>query len=704
MKIEAVFLRSKVAKRIFLLFVACAIVPITALAIVTFLNISHQLRKQGESELLQLSKSTGMAIFERLLLAEAEMRMISENLERDTFSSPPLAVLDAKDDPSTRFRGLAVQIEGKRTFFPYERSFEIPALESDKIQEIFQGETLILTQQKMEKKSHVFMASLLKLENPSEGILIVEIDPTYLWYFGYEDSLPPQIELSILDNSFNILYSSHPEGERLSDVMISRAKNGSQGLFDWKTGQGTHLAGYRSIFLQSRFYARDWIVVLTKSKTAMLAPLSYFKLTYPPIILITLWIVLLLSVNQIRRSLVPLEKIKEGTKHIANRNFESRIEVNSHDEFEDVARSFNTMAYQLGRQFNTLTAMVDIDRAILSALDTDKIITAVLSRMSQIFPCKSVCISLLDPMNAFSLTTYVGSTNPHFIIHQESGSITSEEIQQLTNNPETMVFLPGEKLPQYLIPMKNEALESFVALPLFIQNNLHGIISLGFKEEPALNREDAHQARQLADQVAVALSNAKLIDELNQLSWGTLTALARAIDAKSPWTAGHSENVTKIAMKIGKALGYSPYELEVLHRGGLLHDIGKIGVAPEILDKPTKLNEQEADSMRKHVLLGAKILEPISAYKEIISIIREHHENYDGSGYPFGLAGEEICQAARVIAVADRFEAMTSNRPYRKSLDQQSAAKIIEQNAGKEFDPRVVKAFLRILSGYKKRG
>jgi putative nucleotidyltransferase with HDIG domain len=317
--------------------------------------------------------------------------------------------------------------------------------------------------------------------------------------------------------------------------------------------------------------------------------------------------------------------------------------------------------------------------------------------MSLIFPCNAVSVSLLDPKNNSSIQTYISTSNPHYENHLTYCQINTEEIQQLKDKPETLTFSIDDESPQYLNPLKEKNLRSYLVLPLFIQEELAGIISLGYSEEPALDQEDINQARQLADQVAVALSNAKLIDELNQFNWGTLTALARAIDAKSSWTAGHSENVTKIAIKIGKALGLSSAETEVLRRGGLLHDIGKLGVSHDILDKPGKLNAKEKAMMEKHVLLGARILEPISAYKEIMPIVLEHHENYNGTGYPSGISGEDICLYARIIAVADRFEALTSNRPYRRALDQKSAVEFIRKQTGEEFDPRVAKAFLSVM-------
>ena len=144
-------------------------------------------------------------------------------------------------------------------------------------------------------------------------------------------------------------------------------------------------------------------------------------------------------------------------------------------------------------------------------------------------------------------------------------------------------------------------------------------------------------------------------------------------------------------------MGFSKEEMDILQRGGLLHDIGKLGIPNKILDKPGKLTEEDRRILQKHPWLGARILEPISAYTDIMLIVLQHHENYDGTGYPAGLAGKEISKYSRIFAVADRYEALTANRPYRKAIDPAEAARIIQANSGTEFDPAVVKVFARLL-------
>jgi HD-GYP domain-containing protein (c-di-GMP phosphodiesterase class II) len=185
--------------------------------------------------------------------------------------------------------------------------------------------------------------------------------------------------------------------------------------------------------------------------------------------------------------------------------------------------------------------------------------------------------------------------------------------------------------------------------------------------------------------------------ELEALHLGTLNALARAIDAKSSWTAGHSERVTELAVRIGQELNLPAARLSCLRRGGLLHDIGKLAIPGAVLDKLGPLTSDELALMQEHPMRGVRILEPIAPFADLLPIVGQHHERFDGSGYPLGLRGEEIDLSARVLAVADAFDAMTSNRPYRCGLAVDAAASVIRDEAGRQFDPTVVGAFLRVL-------
>lgn len=185
---------------------------------------------------------------------------------------------------------------------------------------------------------------------------------------------------------------------------------------------------------------------------------------------------------------------------------------------------------------------------------------------------------------------------------------------------------------------------------------------------------------------------------LQQGYLGTVEALSHALDARDGYTAGHTYSVLAMVEATGRELGLGEAELEALRCGALFHDIGKIGVPDRILNKPGPLDEEEWEVMKRHPVIGAQILAPLAFLAPSIPIVRHEHEHWDGSGYPDGLKGEEIPLGARVILVCDAYHAMTSDRPYRAALDGDEALRRLRDGAGRQFDQRVVEAFLSVFA------
>lgn len=182
--------------------------------------------------------------------------------------------------------------------------------------------------------------------------------------------------------------------------------------------------------------------------------------------------------------------------------------------------------------------------------------------------------------------------------------------------------------------------------------------------------------------------------EIRQVYLDTLGALASALDAKDKYTKGHSDRVAAYAVEIARTLGLSEYRIEVIEHMALLHDIGKIGISEEILTKPGRLSNQEFEQIKQHPVIGANILKDIKDFESSTDLIKYHHEKFDGTGYPYGLKGEEIPLEARIITLADSFDAMTSDRAYRKAMNVQEAFEEIRRSSGNHFDPVVVEAFI----------
>ncbi|MEJ2235006.1 MAG: HD domain-containing phosphohydrolase [Syntrophobacterales bacterium] len=698
MKIERTFLRSKVARRIFLLFITCALLPVTILAILSFQHVTSQLRGQSQERLYQAAGAMGMHLFERLLFLETGLEIVASSLNPESEDSLREPIAEISGRLKERLESLGVITDKAKPISLLGSVQTPPPLTVEQKGHLQKGKTVISARARAGRPAVILMRRLLDPDQPSKGILVAEVKIRYLWRGANENPLPPMTQLWVLDQAGALLFGTLPESVSFSEQQTLKMTRTHSGPFDWRYEEREGVGTYSSLYMQNEFLVDKWIIALGEFKAHVLAPMSKFKKIFPLVVLLSLWVVLLLSINQIRRNLIPLERLQEGTKRIAGRDFDTRVTVTSGDEFQELAESFNAMATRLGKQFNALTTMNEIDRSILSALDTRLIVDTVLNRMRELFPCDCVGVALLDAESSdggLMHVQYGESESENWLVPI---NLTAAEVQTFYDHPEQLLVDSNKEFPHYLTSLAELEAELFLALPMFVAEKLSGLIVLGYLDPTQANEEDAVQARQLADQVAVAISNARLIEELDELNWGTLYALARAIDAKSHWTAGHSERVTELALRIGQALGLTQKQLDDLHRGGLLHDLGKIGIPPEILDKAGKLSDEEYQLMREHVRIGARILEPIEAYAGIIPVVLHHHEYYDGSGYPEGLSGDDIDLGARIFTVADHYDALISDRPYRQGLPQETVIGFIKEDSGTKFDPKVVEAFLEVMA------
>jgi putative nucleotidyltransferase with HDIG domain len=216
-------------------------------------------------------------------------------------------------------------------------------------------------------------------------------------------------------------------------------------------------------------------------------------------------------------------------------------------------------------------------------------------------------------------------------------------------------------------------------------------------DQPGFDADDRTLLKVCASQIAASIDNSRLYQQLKDQNMQTIAALAAAIDARDPYTAGHSEQVRRYAVRLGEVLGLPPQRVEYIHYGALLHDIGKIGIRDYILLKPGPLSEEEYAIMQTHPTIGADILRKIKALREVIPIIECHHERMDGRGYPRRATGVQIREEARIVAIADAYDAMTSHRAYRRAMEPEKAFQILMDGRGTHWDGQFVEVFVGMM-------
>ncbi|MFH0726825.1 MAG: HD domain-containing phosphohydrolase [Pseudomonadota bacterium] len=687
--------RSKVARRIFILFICCALFPLCVMALLAFSQVSTQLKEQSVEQLSKSAKAHGVSIYERLLFIENDLQLIGMSVFERTDGEKSTQLSETLNQTLLRrLKAVAlIRSSGDMTPIHGDIAFSPEAL----LQNASRGDKNVLRfsyEPLSEFPARVFMLVHSAAGKATPDWLVGEIDPLYLWGIGHENILPPMTDLCILDPYRKVLVSSFAvSSDLLLRVSAGEATETSR-WFEYSQDKDSYIATYWPLFLKSNFISDNLIVVLRRAKSDVLAPLAQFKKIFPFVVLLTLWVVLLLSLIYIRKSLIPLEKLKDGTLRVAERHFDTRIGITTGDEFEELSRSFDWMTSQLDKHFHALTARSEIDRAVLSAVRTKKIIETSLKKISGFFQCNAIGMGLFRSKQPDSVHTYGYTFGDEEKFIEDYLRIVKNEEEMLSKTIEHLQVDLRTSRPSYVSPAIAEGMRAGLVLPLFVHHALIGFIVICHVDEKAYEQDDLNHARQLANQVAIALSNAYLIEDLESLNWGTLEALARTVDAKSQWTAGHSERVAMLSVKIAQVMGCGQKEIDLIQRAGFLHDIGKIGIPVSILDKPSALTPEEYEIVKQHSAIGAKILEPIEAYAEVIPIVLQHHEKYGGKGYPNGLSGDGIVLGARILAVADVFDAVASDRPYRQGWIEEKAINLITENAGKDFDPLVVEAFL----------
>jgi len=247
--------------------------------------------------------------------------------------------------------------------------------------------------------------------------------------------------------------------------------------------------------------------------------------------------------------------------------------------------------------------------------------------------------------------------------------------------------------------LDDAALVSALCVPVIFNRKLLAALILYSDKKDNYIKEHTRISSALACQIALAIQNYHLYNNMHINYFNTIRSLVLAMEARDAYTKGHSERVTEYALLIANAMALAPQQVQMIKYCGLLHDLGKIAISDTILRKEDRLSEEERIQIERHPVEGAEVLSPLAFLRPGISIVKHHHERFDGTGYPDRLKADKIPLAARILACADAYDAMTTDRPYRSKLAKEEALGELKNNSGSQFDPEVVDVFLKNITG-----
>ena len=364
------------------------------------------------------------------------------------------------------------------------------------------------------------------------------------------------------------------------------------------------------------------------------------------------------------------------------------------EQFTALRQENEALGNELLRYYEQLNLLFEITENIGRLGNPEAIQNSLLRRFGETL---GAAVLLIDHGGTYSTVELTETlARPLQVDAARVHASLAQEIQAVRQTRRALV--PG---PQKQIDAASSGTHVLLAALSQRESEADVVIALRHPEEPAFDSSDLLATESALGYGGHILANALMVRDLQQMAVETVRALANAIDAKDNYTCGHSERVGWLARLTGQALGLPEQHLQVLEWAGILHDVGKIGVSDKILNKPGRLTKAELAEMQRHPRLSYEVLKPVARLGPALDAVLYHHENWDGSGYPEGLRGEQIPLFARIVRVADTFDALTSTRSYRTGFTLAQALKVLEEEAGHSIDPDVTRVFIRAFTGYK---
>lgn len=407
-----------------------------------------------------------------------------------------------------------------------------------------------------------------------------------------------------------------------------------------------------------------------------------------------------------RRTFIELIRVSKETKNILTGDLSKRINIKTdvNNEVAQLARAFNEVVEQLETNVRQLeksrNTIMDVLFKFGSGVSSTENIDSFLHLILE------TTVNALDGNSGLLLT--IDEVKNELIIKSAFGGDGAYPQNKRIPMDEEVVGWVVKKRKPLLVPRLHKISSQdkeakptpfeppLICAPLVYQNNVIGVISVSGKKQPTNFEEDELVIlSNLASQIALAIENARLNADNQKTYLETITALALAVEARDVYSRGHSDRVGEYAIKIARNMGLGELQVKTIKESAQLHDVGKIGISDEILRKPEVLNEIERSIMEQHPIIGEGIIIPLHGFSHLRDAIRHHHEWVNGEGYPDHLKDEQISLEAKVLAVADAFDAMTTDRPYRKGMTFEEARQELINCKGLRYDPRAVDALIQ---------
>jgi diguanylate cyclase (GGDEF)-like protein len=513
------------------LFLVCSLLPMSALAVLSFGTVTGQLREGSLERLEHTGRSLAGVIEERLRFLDRDLSEVTPR------SAPCPRAWTDREGPACDgsllygFDALAFVPDAGPSVNFLGRMNGVPAVGPRERLKLEAGRSVVLVRPDGNEMA-VYLARRIRDSAKGAGLLIGQVAPEYLWGTVEQNPLIPTMEMHVVDGDGRLLFRSVDGDIRLPAPVRGGLGSPKAGTFEWQIGGAPYLAAYLPIGEPAGMAIPRWTLVLSEARAAVDAPMVEFRRTFPFVALLSLCVALLLTLRQLRRNLAPLIALQEGTRRLANQQFDQPVAVSSRDEFAELADSFNAMAEKMARQFEALVTAAETDRAVLSSVDTVRIVGTVLHRMRDVCRCDVVAVTILDTDGGDAATTYTDDGHPSFRLQPWATRLDPAEAGQLRAAPDGLV-LRQDTAPGYLVPLARQGARSLLVLPLVYQGDLLGAITLGAGETVGRGEGELLQAQRVAGQVALALANARMVDQIRSLAFSdSLTGLPNRVSFK----------------------------------------------------------------------------------------------------------------------------------------------------------------------------